>query len=102
MINSRGRWGELPSPGSALALDLLEDGVALRQPKYARLLAQCAVRSWGPRRRSTHRLADVCEGEVETVVRESLEHKLTILGPGSLTAWATLLALAGRGLTLGF
>jgi hypothetical protein len=85
--------------GSALALDLLEDGVAHCQPKYARLLAQCAARLLELPPAEIHaRLADVCEGEVETIVRESLENKLAIPGPGSIAAWTTLLVLVGRGL----
>jgi hypothetical protein len=83
--------------GSALALDLLEDGVAHRQPKYARLLAQCAARLLElPPAESHARLADACVGEVETIVRENLENKLAIPDSRSLAAWATLLALAGR------
>jgi hypothetical protein len=85
--------------GSVLALDLLEDGIAHSQPKYARLLARCAVRLLDLPPAEIHaRLADVCAGEVETIVRESLEYKLAVPSPGNLTAWATLLALAGRGL----
>lgn len=94
-----GPVGRATLAGSALALDLLEDGVAHRQPKYARLLAQCAARLLELPPTDMHaRLADVCEGEVETVVRENVENTLAVQGPGTLAAWATLLPLAGRGL----
>ena len=84
--------------GAVLALDLLEDGVALRQPKYARLLAQCAARVLELPPAEIHaRLADVCEGEVETIIRESFENTLAVPDSRSFAAWATLLALIGRG-----
>lgn len=94
-----GSVGRVTLAGSALALDLLEDGVAHRQPKYARLLAQCAARLLELPPAEIHaRLADACEGEVETIVRESFENKLAVPDSRSLAAWATLLALVGRGL----
>jgi len=93
-----GPVGRVTLAGAALALDLLEDGVALRQPKYARLLAQCASRVLELPPTEIHgRLADVCEGEVETIIRESLENKLAVPDSKSSAAWATLLALIGRG-----
>jgi len=93
-----GPVGRVTLAGAVLALDLLEDGVALRQPKYARLLAQCAARVLELPPAEIHaRLADVCEGEVETIIRESLESKLAVPNSRSFAAWATLLALIGRG-----
>jgi len=93
-----GPVGRVTLAGAVLALDLLEDGVALRQPKYARLLAQCASRVLELPPTEIHgRLADVCEGEVETIIRESLENKLAVPDSKSSAAWATLLALIGRG-----
>ena len=93
-----GPVGRVTLAGAVLALDLLEDGVALRQPKYARLLAQCAARVLELPPGEIHaRLADVCEGEVETIIRESFENKLAVLDSRSFAAWATLLALIGRG-----
>jgi hypothetical protein len=93
-----GPVGRFTLAGAVLALDLLEDGVALRQPKYARLLAQCAARILELPPAEIHaRLADVCEGEVETIIRESFENKLAVPDSRSSAAWATLLALIGRG-----
>jgi len=93
-----GPVGRATLAGAVLALDLIEDGVARRQPKYDRLLAQCAVRLLDLPPGEIHgRLADVCEGEVEDVVRENLEEKLAIIGPETWAAWATLLALIRRG-----
>jgi hypothetical protein len=93
-----GPVGRVTLAGAVLALDLLEDGVALRQPKYARLLAQCAALVLDLPPAEIHaRLADVCEGEVETIIRESFENKLAVPDSRSFAAWTTLLALIGRG-----
>lgn len=84
--------------GSVLALDLLEDGVARRQPKYARLLARCAARLIELPPAEIHgRLADVSEDDVDAVLREELEKKLAVPGLDNLAAWAILLPLVGRG-----
>jgi hypothetical protein len=92
-----GPVGQVTLAGAVLALDLLEDGVALRQPKYARLLAQCAARVLDLPPADIHaRLADVCEGEVETIIRESFENKLAVPDSKNFAVWATLLALIGR------
>lgn len=92
--------------GSILALDLLEDGVAHHQPKYARLLAQCAIRLLDlPPDHHHARLADICQGEVSGVVREALSRSLHGPELKSLAGWVVLLALVERGvswaLTLG-
>jgi hypothetical protein len=39
----------------------------------------------------------VCEGEVETIIRESFENKLVVPNSRRFAAWATLLALIGQG-----
>jgi hypothetical protein len=93
-----GPVGRATLAGSVLAIDLLEDGVARRQPKYARLLAQCAALLLELPPAEIHgRLADVCEGDVEVILRENLEERLAVQPTNSLAAWATLLPLVGRG-----
>lgn len=86
-------------PGSSLAIDLLEDGVANRQTKYERLLSREALRiaRMVPEERSD-RLAEVylpaLKSTYEAELRESVSGDKFL---GSLGAWRTLSVLQGRG-----
>ncbi len=83
--------------GSRLALELLEDGVARRQPKYARLLAECACDLLEQPPAEIHaRLAELAGGATEKVLFGHLEQRLSRDVPASLGAWATLFPLVGR------
>jgi hypothetical protein len=81
--------------GSQLALDLLEDGPARRQPKYAQSLARLALRLLDMPPANDHtRLADLYEPGLEHVYREELEHRLIQNNPvRRLGAWAALITL---------
>ena len=63
--------------GSQLALDLLEDGPAQRQPKYAKSLARLASRLWNLPPNNYHaRLANLYENQFEDVYIQELEARL--------------------------
>jgi hypothetical protein len=86
-------------PGSGLAIDLLTDGVAQRQPRYGRLLAREALRIIRrPPGELNDRLAEVYQealGEVyETELRTGLAFESF---HDTLGAWRTLAVLAARG-----
>ena len=81
--------------GSQLALDLLEDGPARRQPKYAQGLARLALRLLDlPQDSYQIRLADLYEPGLEHVYREEVERRLIQSDPEHrLGAWASLITL---------
>jgi hypothetical protein len=81
--------------GSRVALDLLEDGLARTQPKYARLLARAAFRILNlPPDYSAVRLADLYESSLESVYREELEQHLSYVETSRhLAAWTCLIPL---------
>ncbi len=94
---STGEVAEAVLAGSQLALELLEDGVARRQPKYARLLAECACGLLDQPPAEIHeRLADLGEGATERVLLDHLERRLNCDVPASLGAWTVLFPLVGR------
>ena len=95
-----GPVGRATLAGSSLALDLLEDGVVYRQPKYAKLLARCALEILDLPPGPVHaRLADVCEADLDGLFQEELQKRLTRPRISeALGAWAMLLALVGRGI----
>jgi len=89
----------LALPGSRLAIDLLEDGVANRQTRYERLLGREALRL---ARRApgelSDRLAEVYQASLrptyETELREAISVEPFF---DSLGAWRTLAVLQARG-----
>lgn len=95
--NLSGPIGHAALAGSTLALDLLEDGIARLQPKYARLLGKCAANLLDLPPSEVHaRLADACVGEFEAVIKEIVIQRLSIRDAKWLSAWNTLLPLLGR------
>jgi hypothetical protein len=95
-----GELGHAISAGSLLALELLEDGVVLGQPKYAKMLAECALKILDLPQGEVHgRLSDVCDSVLEVQFREEIEKRLTRFRTHDdrLGAWATLMPFLGRG-----
>jgi hypothetical protein len=87
--------------GSHLALELLEDGPARRQPNFARSLARLALRLLDLPPADYHfRLADLYEPNLEPVFREELERRL-VAGNTEQTfgAWACLIPLIEAGVS---
>jgi hypothetical protein len=86
--------------GSQLALDLLEDGPARRQPKYTQALSRLALRLLDlPPRERQKRLADLFEANVEDVYRSEIEQGLShIEEERRLGAWTCLIPLIETGL----
>jgi len=85
--------------GSSLALDLLEDGVADQQPRYARILADQALDILVLPPSDLHiRLAGVCESDVEELFKTAIARAIERPGLASAGAWACLLSLVGRDL----
>lgn len=85
--------------GSQLALDLLEDGPARRQPNFARSLTRLALRLLDlPPAADQLRLADLYEPQLEQVYREELERRV-VTGNTEQTfgAWACLVPLIEAG-----
>ena len=77
--------------GSALALDLLEDGPARKQPTKRRSLTRLAVQLLGLPQQEARRLADVCEDDTCDIFLEQIRREL--LNTDDLTkssAWACL------------
>lgn len=81
--------------GSQLALDLLEDGPARRQPKYAQVLARLALRLLDQPPDENHtRLASMYEDELTEVYRKELLLRLSSKQASQrLGAWACLIPL---------
>lgn len=80
--------------GSVLALDLLEDGPARKQPTKRRSLTRLAVQLLGLPHQEVRRLAEVCEDDTCDIFLEQLRMELT--GSDCLTrssAWACLACL---------
>lgn len=89
----------LTMAGSRMAVNLLEDGPARRQPAYAQVLARRALSLLALPPEAIHeRLADVFERSFERVYREELSQRLQ--GgevPQGLAAWLVITKLADRG-----
>lgn len=87
--------------GSVLALDLIEDGPARKQPKYSHALLRNALRLLDCRLSEyIWRLGAVYEPSFERVYREELFRRITNSSPGkSHTSWLLLLNLAKEGLS---
>ncbi len=85
--------------GSQLALELLEDGVSRTQPRFARQLADIALKlALEHPREMQRRLAAVYSEEVREVYEGFLTKNFQKLGPGQISgAWMLLLSLAARG-----
>src|SRR5262249_29961270 len=80
--------------GSQLALELLEDSIAQRQPKYARILLDCALGLLNLPPSDLHvRLADLCEDPTEEMFEQALWRALERV---ELSAWACLFPLLER------
>ncbi|MDA0170389.1 hypothetical protein OJ998_14920 [Solirubrobacter taibaiensis] len=88
--------------GSSLALDLLDDGPARRQPRYAEAFAQLALGLVDEPVPDMHRrLATVFEPRLRTTYQDFLSPRVGGNSTGSPTgAWAVVLALAARGETI--
>jgi hypothetical protein len=82
--------------GSQLALDILEDGPARRQPKYAQMFTRLALRLLDLPPHEIHaRLAAVYHEDLEIVYREELARRFNL---STFTgAWRTLLELSSSG-----
>jgi hypothetical protein len=86
--------------GSSLALDLLEDGVGDRQPRFARLLMGLAFGALeGASTSESERLAAFCNTSNEGEFQETLRARLTEPARDvRLNAWSLLLQLIARGI----
>ena len=84
--------------GSRVALALLEDGPARRQPAYSHALARRALGLLSlPPSQLHDRLADVYEPDFETVFREEVERFFAgDQGSKTLGAWRLMLRLAAK------
>jgi hypothetical protein len=82
--------------GSKLALDLLEDGPARRQPRFARVFARQALRLLElPPGQIDARLATVYSAGLADIYREELEKRLELdMSSERLGAWACINAIA--------
>ena len=84
--------------GSQLALEVLADGAAHRQPKFERSFARTALRLMDrPTFETQLTLADVYESSMEEVYREEIEKRLDSKLTGVCgNAWTVLFAMADR------
>jgi len=84
--------------GSRLALDLLEDGPARRQPKYAQSLARLALRlTEQPPEMDQTRLAALHEPSLNSVYQQELELRISHTDHyRKLGAWKTVLPLVEK------
>jgi hypothetical protein len=84
--------------GSRLALDLLEDGSARRQPKYSKLLTRLALRLVDmPPDKDHNRLAEQYRSDLAGVYREELTKRLnSATFEHTLGAWAVVIQLIGK------
>lgn len=89
----------LALPGSTLAIDLLDDGVANRQTKYERLLSREALRvAQGPPGELCDRLAEVYRSVLQPTYEAELRNAVSHGHfTESLGAWRTLAVLQARG-----
>ena len=85
--------------GSQLALDLLEDGPARRQPKYAQILARLALRLLDLPHENYHfRLSALYNSDLEEVFQEEVERRLANKDPKqSVGAWTCIFHLIDSG-----
>lgn len=86
--------------GSRLALDLLEDGPALHQPKYARALTRAALRLLDlPPEAAHRRLAELSDEGTADIYIEEVSRRLTEQDAyHKLGAWACLASLYDSGI----
>lgn len=84
--------------GSDLAIALLEEGSARRQPKFENLLARIAIRALDTAKSSQHiELADIYESRLQGIFRDEIKLRLAGgLKISSLGAWNCLLRLITR------
>src|SRR5207253_146734 len=85
--------------GSVLALDLLEDGLARRQPNFLRVLTRIALRLLDLPPTDDHdRLAAVYHADAEHIYRDELDALLARTSlDDRLGAWRTITAMADLG-----
>ena len=81
--------------GSELAIELLDEGSARRQPRFENLLARIAVRAIDTANPDLHmQLADVYESQLESIFQEELRLRLASGSKiSSVGAWNCLLRL---------
>jgi hypothetical protein len=86
--------------GSQMAIDLLADGTARRQPKYARLLARLALclLEQLPNQYQL-RLSEVYEPKLEGIYQEELIARLQTPSPSQFGSWALLSLLVEGGIS---
>ncbi len=84
--------------GSQLALSLLEDGPARRQPAYSHSLARRALRLLTLSPNEVHdRLADVYEKDFEAVYKEEIQLRMNLQNIyAKLSSWRVLLRLLNK------
>jgi hypothetical protein len=87
--------------GSQLALDLLDDGSARRQPRYSQILARQALRLLDLPPSEWHsRLVNVYEGSLDRIFIAEIAERLNNRPlHKTLTSWLTLSELAGEGVS---
>jgi hypothetical protein len=87
--------------GSQLALEVMADGAAHRQPRFERSFARAALRLLD--RAGTEpqlALAEVYQPTMREAYTEEIEKRLDLLSPGiSANAWLLLLTLGGAGVS---
>lgn len=84
--------------GSGLALDLLDDGLCRRQPKFVEVLARIAIRSLDSANARFHlQLISVYRDRLEALYKEEISGRL-VAGKGRVrsAAWGCLLGLVER------
>lgn len=84
--------------GSRVALSLLEDGPARRQPAFSQALARMALQLLALPPSDVHdRLADVYEPSLAEVYLEEINHRMNLSTRRQLAAWRVLRRLVQRG-----
>jgi hypothetical protein len=82
------RLSRITLAGSELALDLLRDGPARRQPKYGRLLARLALRLLDRPAAPVHvQLARIYDPSFEDIYREEIQTRLDQARAPKLATW---------------
>lgn len=82
--------------GSTLALDLLEDGPARKQPNKLRSLTRLALELLNSDASVARSLADICEDDTRHIFLEKIRDGLAIAGPTASRAWRCLTFLVDR------
>ncbi|MFT3771431.1 MAG: hypothetical protein QM820_38950 [Minicystis sp.] len=98
-LNEADEVGKAILAGSRLALEILEEGSALNQPKYARRLMALAARLVElPPDECQVRLARVAEEDAEEPLRQTIAERMRVEGAACrLGTWVTLVAMIDAG-----